>query len=157
MVKRQTTFWDLLGPSKETRIHFIEKQEFAYVEESFVSWRVLEQHPLLIDYEYPWLKIFIRGKSDATISLEAELRDAVAKYSPRPSGVYFNELGLDHILESGDGLIFDGPEPIAKNVMSILSKYELNNRSFPSREPMGPMKLLEAGNSYVIARDFRYE
>ena len=76
ILHRQTTYWDLTGPSGVERVHFVKKQEHFFLTPECDSVEIVNMHPVLVDYQHAWVSIYV---STAPESAEAVLQDVSAR------------------------------------------------------------------------------
>jgi len=159
IVRRQTTFWDLRQDGKVVRIHFAGKEEFGFVEPCAPSFSVVEEHALLIDYQYAWESIYLAG---AVATFDQVLGHLVQAIEARVEGWrsathYFNTFGARRILRDGYGQLVHAPPPIAETCQALLRGAEAQFTSLPSGPSRWPRQAFIAGRNFVVAKSFRIE
>lgn len=159
IIRRQTTFWDLRGDGGIVRIHFAGKEEFGFVEPCVPAFSIVEDHSLLIDYEYAWESIYLAG---TVATFDQVFSHLVQVIETRVEGWrlathYFNSSGAERILRGGYGLLVDAPLPVAETCRTVLRNAEARFTSLPSRSSRWPRQAFMAGRNYVVAKSFRIE
>ena len=154
---RQTSYWDFSGPEETVRVHFLQKQEQSFVSPDCDSFRVVSEHPVLLDYQEAWTSVYL---ASAAIRPDAVLEDLAAAISSlvapwRSSESYFNDL-VDplELLRDGSGLLIRAPQSIADRVTAVLDAAGVRYSSIPSQLSQAPMQALIAGVNFVVARQF---
>jgi hypothetical protein len=158
IVRRQTTYWDLAGDGRSLRVHFLDKQEYCFVQAEVPSFEITDDHPLLIPHKDPWQSVYISASLQQPEAFHHSLLAVLnAELSPwRRAETYFNrQADPISILRDGYGLLFEGPSPLAEILSSWLTEYHVASKSFTSLKSRGPMRAFVAGRNYVIAREFR--
>ncbi len=59
--RRQSTFWELERDGRMGRVHFIDKVAHHVVELRAPEVSILDRHPLLLECEHDWEKVFVLG------------------------------------------------------------------------------------------------
>jgi hypothetical protein len=159
ITRRQATFRDLRHDGRLERIHFLGKEEFAFVEPSALSFSIVEQHPLLIDYEFAWETIYIAGPADAPDHVLRTLTEAIEARADgwRSATSYLNPVGDERILRDGYGNVLAAPISIAEVSRDVLDAAGVPFTSLPGRPPRWPRQALIAGVNHVVAKSFRVE
>ncbi len=156
---RQTTFWALVDSGSVTRVKFQGKEEFHFVDGVFEGFSVLEEHPLLADYQHPCQRVFISSSADNPELVAEALFDTVVSLNSgarNPAG-YFNELGTAQILRNGYGLLGELPQPFVESCCKVLASFGIRHSILEGRGSRWPRKVLIMGESFVIAEDFVVE
>ena len=154
---RQTTYWDFSGPEETVRMHFLQKQEQSFVSPDCDSFRVVSEHPVLLNYLETWTSVYL---ASAAIRPDAALEDLAAAISSvvapwRSSESYFNDLADPlELLRDGSGLLIRAPQSIAIKVTAVLDANGACYSSIPSSSSQAPMQALIAGANFVVARQF---
>jgi hypothetical protein len=159
ITRRQTTFWDLRHEGGLDRIHFLGKEEFAFVEPRAPSYLIVDEHPVLVDYQFAWESIYLAGADDAP---EPTLRQIHASIQGqvdgwRPAARYLNPFGAERILRDGYGQLLSAPVPIAEVSRAALRAAGVRFTSLPARPACWPRQALIVGLNYVVAQSFRVE
>jgi hypothetical protein len=159
IIRRQTTFWDLRGDGGVVRIHFAGKEEYGFVETCVPAFSIVEEHSLLIDYEYAWESIYLAGAVATFDQVFSHLVQAIEERVEgwRSATHYFNKFGAQRILRGGYGLLVDAPLPVAETCRTVLRNEEARFTSLPSSPSRWPRKAFIAGRNYVVANSFRIE
>ena len=157
---RQTTYWDVVSPASHQRIHFIGKMEFQYVEADAASLEIVEDHPLLREYQSPWESVYISSAPVEPDVFHRYMMNVIeVDLQPwRSSTRYFNQvIDLPSLLAGGFGLLFSGPAALAEKVSQLLAEAKIESTRLPGQKARPPMKALILGRNYVIATNFRVE
>lgn len=159
ITRRQTTFWDLRHDGRLERIHFLGKEEFAFVEPGATSLSIVEEHAVLIDYKFAWESIYIAGPVAAPDQFIGHLMQAIEAQVEgwRSAAGYFNTFGAERILRKGYGQLCAAPIPIAETCCAILNATGVRFTSLPERPSRWPRQALIVGMNYVVAKSFRVE
>lgn len=160
ITRRQTTYWDLLQGATVTRVHFVGKEEFSFVHPIVSSFAVVQDHPVLIDYQFAWESIFLASACAAPQRVLNRLAEAIAPLLQgwRGSTAYLNSL-YDPValLRCGSGLLLAAPTPVASAVRDVLAAEGLQFTHLPARGLRWPREALIAGKNFVVAHGFRIE
>lgn len=142
------------------RIHFDGKEDFRFVQAIVQSFTVVQDHPVLIDYQFAWESIFLASVctkpqevlNRLTEEITAALQDwhDASRYLNSPD----DALGL---LRGGYGLLLSAPMPISSIVCDVLTEAGLRFTHLPARGPRWPREALVADGNFVVARSFRIE
>lgn len=160
ITRRQTTFWDLRrDDGRLERIHFLGKEEFAFVEPRASSYAIVKEHAVLIDYQFSWETIYLAGPVSSpdhalralTLAMEARADGW------RPATRYLNEFGAERILRNGDGQLLEAPIPIAEASRAALNAAGARFTTLRGHPTRWPRQALIAGVNYVVAQSFRVE
>lgn len=129
--------------------------------------RLLDDHPLLYQYNSTPTALFFRGKPEDTNALVLDIAQVHATtFGPwRHFPEYLNvEQPLFSLLESGGGLLGQMPSPLAENLVKVLEKHGLETKVMQGENPAdknkNPMvkqqkiKVLFIGASYFISYAF---
>ena len=160
IAQRQTTYWDFSGPEGTTRVHFVDKQEHSFVSPACESFRVVSEHPVLVDYRDPWISIYLASSpSQPDLALEDLAGTVSSAAGPwRSPSVYFNDqMDPLELLRRGSGLFAQAPQTVAKRLCHALGQLGATYTTLPSHSGAWPMQALIAGPNFVVARDFRAE
>jgi hypothetical protein len=157
---RQTTYWEFLSSSKSFRVHFVDKYEHHFSDDEFPMFEIVTSHPVLVDYQFPRQAFYISSSPQNPQGLFEQVAATIAaQVSPwRSSSAYFNQdADALAILTGGHGLLLRGPAPLVDLVSHQLAEAGVAWRALPESPPRWPMKALIAGNSFVVAKEFRVE
>lgn len=157
---RQTTYWEIEEAGECKRINFHGKEEFFYIEAEFNSLEILDHHPVLIDYQWPWSIVFLSAPVEESSELAELLKNAVRSVfgSWRGKNEYFNRsINLKSLLSEGYGMLLEAPNPVIEEVVSILKMHNVRYSALPAQGPRWPRQVMVAGKNYVVAKSFRVE
>lgn len=160
IVRRQTTYWDIRGDDDRTRrLHFVGKEESVFHESRVTSVDVVEQHPVLADYEHSWEGLYLTARAPPAAGLLTDLRAAIERLTGgwRSAEHYFNPHGVERILGFGSGLLLAAPVPIVQACSTALGRCAVTHSRLPGRAARWPRRALVAGASFVVAVSFRSE
>ena len=160
ITQRQTTYWDLSEGSSATRIHFDGKEEFRFVQTIVQSYTVVQDHPVLIDYQFAWESVFLASvctePQEVLNRLTQEITAVLQHW--RSASRYLNSpRHALELLRGGYGLLLEAPIPISSKVCDVLSAAGLRFTNLPGRDPRTPREALIADENFVVARSFRME
>ena len=158
--KRQSTFWDFQSPEHTQRVHFIGKLEHHFVSTHAETVEIKDVHPVLMNYQHPWVEIYISTKPKRPGEVAAELLHTVQGElgAWRSPAEYFNQdVEPRVLLEGGFGLLFSGPAPLAAKVRQFLTEAEVRFTALPRKRQEQQARALIAGKNFVVAKDFRNE
>ena len=156
--RRQSSFWDFESPEHTQRVHFIGKLEHHYVSNQAETIEIKDEHPVLLNYQHPWIDIYISTKPLKPGELAVELLHAVRSELGgwRAPAEYFNrDVETRLLLEGGFGLLFSGPEPLAATVRQALEAAEVRFTALPRKRQQQQARALVAGKNFVVAKDFQ--
>jgi len=156
---RQSTYWDFKNSSELVRIHFIGKEEFCFTSAATSGFSIRVEHPLLLDYQLSWNRVYISDKSEKSSTV---LREIGNVWEPLLQGwrsplLYMNDVGPEIMLSEGHGQLLDAPEPLAALAVEILAKHGIRSTVCSGYGHLKALKVLVAGRNFVIAKDFRIE
>jgi hypothetical protein len=161
IARRQATFCDLdLDDGRCLRVHFIDKLESRLKAERFFTVRLVDQHPLLVEYTDQWVELSFKGVPTDPDRIVAGIEDAVADASHgwRSAHLYLNtSIAPVHLLQTDGGIIWVGPDVHALNVQPVLEAGGLSVQRFNLGRRPKSCKVALFGQSYVVARDFRVD
>jgi hypothetical protein len=158
--KRQTTYWHLHGVSgSPVRVHFGEKQETCFVREDYDSITLSRDHPLLRHYHEPWKEVFLSQAQRCSGGFAAAVNDAIraASLGARGPDTYLPLSRLAMVLASGDGLLLAGPESVAEAAARTARQFGARASVLDGRPARQGFQVLTLGESYIVARSFRFE
>jgi hypothetical protein len=158
--KRQTTYWELEGPKGTIRIDFLGKLEHHFVLNEPVCFNILEEHPVLLNYQHPWLKLYVSSPSSDPQGDLAEICKLLEAYSSswRSPMEYLNPyFSSETILRTGFGLLLEAPDPLAMQVSTRLAERGISTNCHPARPAIDGVKALVIGRNFVVASDFRVQ
>ncbi len=160
ITRRQTTFWDLQRhDGRVERVHFLGKEESGFVDDYCLSFSIVEEHPLLIDYRWKWTAIYLAGPVADFQQVLRRLEETVAGEvgTWRAASQYFNSVGAERILREGYGELLGAPTPVAELCQRVLREAGARFSTLPRRGVRWPRQAFIAGANYVVARSFRVE
>lgn len=111
-----------------TRIHFVGKEEFRFVESTVQSFSVVQVHLVLIDYQYAWESIFLASSCQRPQEVLNQLAEAITTALQNWHGAsrYLNPLyDMRELIQSGSGRLLSAPTPVSSKVCDILATEEL--------------------------------
>lgn len=132
--------------------------------------QLVEEHPLLYQYNHPPAAVFFRGAADDINALVLDITQAHAStFGPwRVFPEYINvEQPLFSLFESGGGLLGQMPRPLAERVVKVLERHGLEVKvtegtayhelhDNPALRQQKPQVLL-LGASYFVSYAFSFE
>jgi hypothetical protein len=157
---RQTTYWDFSGSKETLRVHFLQKQEQSFVSPECEDFRVVSEHPVLLDYSEAWSYVYLASAASqperVLEDLAAEIASIVAPW--RSSEGYFNDM-VDPVdlLRDGSGLLLSAPQTIVERACAVLDGAEVRYSVLPGQSPRQAMQALIAGQNFVVAGQFSAE
>lgn len=161
--QRQSTFLVFrdMSSDKIIRIDYDDKKEFHIASGEFFGISVLDEHPLLEQYEYTDTLIYISSLVQEPEKIEKDLAIGISQvYGDwRKFDDYANnECSMGELLKGGYGLLYKGPPSGAESVMEILRRYNINY-SVPQTSSLSghKYKVLFLGNNYIIAKEFVFK
>lgn len=159
ITRRQSTFWDFTSLELVTRVHFIAKQEFGFVESSVREFRFEEQHPLLTDYGSAWTQIFVSSPAAQPARLLARIDESIQSKSGqwRSFAGYREPRVALEVLAGGYGSLCSVPDFVASNIASLLTEEGVRFTTISSHGPRGSFRAMIAGRNWVVAELFRVE
>ncbi|MDM8005702.1 MAG: hypothetical protein QUV05_06070 [Phycisphaerae bacterium] len=157
VTKRQTTYWELRKEETLIRVNFVGKEEFAFVDLSPSAYFFADKHPLLIDYEFPWERIYIGSRVSAFSRVRDRLAEAIESQFDgwRPACDYLNQFGSERVLHDGYGLLLTAPLPVSESCRAVLQDVGAQFSSIPERPSRWPRKAFIVGRNFVVAKAFR--
>jgi hypothetical protein len=138
-------------------IRAISVQEHRVSVGLFSSMRVVDDHPLLHQYNATPAGLFFRGQPDNANELVLDLFQAYAStYGPwRQMPTYLNTAKpLVELLQDGGGLLGEMPLPLAERMAKALEHHELETNIIKGKIEDPPMQLMLLDHSYIIAMSF---
>ena len=156
---RQSTYWDFKSPSGLGRVHFVGKEEFCFYRAATPGFSIHVEHPLLLNYQLSWNRVYISGKPEESSTV---LREIGNVWEPLLQGwrsplLYMNDVGPETMLSEGHGQLLDAPEPLAALAVEVLAKHGIRSTVCSGYGHLKALKVLVAGRNFVIAKDFRIE
>ncbi len=166
IVKTQTTYLDAVcsfrsescSPQK-FRVHFRGKREFLLGKGGFTRLRLLDKHPLLLDYTEPHIAVQLISTVNEKQLFREELALAADKiFDGWRSVEDYNFMPLDEFLEGSYGILMVAPKPFAEAVMQAAERSGVKLRvseEYPSKGNVPLVLLLDEW--CVVADDFKVE
>jgi hypothetical protein len=135
------------------------KEEFKFVEPAAGSFAILDEHPLLIDYQFVWESIYIAAPVTAFDNVLSRLIQAIQLRVDgwRLGSDYLNRFGAERILREGFGQVLAAPYPVAETCRAVLRDAHARFSSLPTQPARWPRQVLVVGRNYVVAQSFRLE
>lgn len=129
---------------------------------------ILEEHPLLYQYNTPPTAVFFKGTPKNADELTLDIAQAHASTFGmwRQFPEYLNlEQPLATLLNSGGGLIGQMPQPLSERIVKVLEKHGLETKVMvgesEAEKHKSPMvqqaKVLVFGSSFVVAYDYSFD
>lgn len=160
ITQRQTTYWDLSEGPSVTRIHFDGKEEFHFVGTTVQSYTVVQDHPVLIDYQFAWQSVFLSSACTEPQEVLDRLKEEITAALQDWHGAsrYLNSsVDALELLRGGYGLLLSAPVPISSKVCDVLTEVGLRFTLLPAKGPRWPREALVADGNFVVAHSFRIE
>jgi hypothetical protein len=159
IVERRTTYWELRADSGAgVRVHFSDKQEHRLRAPVYPDLQLCARHPVLIDYEEPWAEVYVSGAERC----DPALGDELAAYVDRSTGGWRHARAYlagpaTQLLAAGSGLLLRAPESIAVGALDLARKHGATASILEERAARAGYRALVLGQSFIIARAFRFE
>jgi len=164
IVKTQTTYLDAIcsfqfKPSPQNlRIHFRGKREFLLGKDKFTRLQLFDEHPLLIDYNEPIVRVHLASAVSDKQKFREELEFAAKQvFKDYRSLERYLLMPLDKFLEKSYGILVSAPKTFADAVIEAGERSEVKLVPHEGYDQKGKWRILFLGNWYVIADDFRVE
>ena len=162
ILERQTTYSIIEEQknSKSYKISYVSKQEFSIESENFEGIEILDEHPLLEEYEYSFTKLYVSTATKESKLLSDEIHQALKlHYQGWRTDNYLNtEYNIGNILSEGQGMLYSGPPSGAHVVESILNNHNVSfNALYRGKVKEEKYKVLFLGENYIVAKDFKVE
>jgi len=168
IVKIQTTYLDFISRLKrgslkgriKFRIHFNKKYEFSLERGRFNQLQLLDEHPLLLDYVEPIVRVqLISAVADVAKIKEAAQRTAFEVFNKWRSISEYTLMPLDTFLAKSYGVLMEAPRSFAvKLVEDVNREGEILRLGESSPKAAGskfyPPRVLLLDDHYVIAERF---
>lgn len=158
--QRQTTYWQLEPLNTAClRVHFRDKVEYSCAGDEYEQALLVDEHPLLLDYQEPIQTLMISGRPSNPTELASKLDEEIRTQTEgwRSLSGYANMDSAD-LLRGGHGLLLTAPEPVCAALMPLLNDAGAKPYNAPGRSGARDkhQRLLLLGQSYVIARAFAF-
>ena len=101
-------------------MHFLQKQEQSFASPECDDFRVVSEHPVLLDYLDAWSDVYLASAASQPEAVLEHLAAEIALIvSPwRSSESYFNDLvDPQDLLRDGSGLLIRAPQTIVEGVV----------------------------------------
>ncbi|MBX7245593.1 MAG: hypothetical protein K1X53_08835 [Candidatus Sumerlaeaceae bacterium] len=159
IARRQTTYWDLRDDRGITRIHFVGKLEVGFTDPQALSWSIEQDHPVLLDYQFPWDGIYPASPASDVGQVFDDLTHAIeAKLDGwRRAKHYMNPSRARRVLREGCGLLVTGPPLVVEACREVLTSNGIRSSCVPSKDRRWPAQALIVGQNFVVAKSFRVE
>ena len=158
ILRKQTTYIDLITESKSFRIHFLGKREFKFIDDRFKTISVYSEHPLLLDYVEPMMPVHLASPVDDNAKFRGLLEEAAAKVFGKWRSVdrYLN-LPLEEFLKKSYGLLMIAPETFARLAAERAEELGVRLIVHDGQTDDGSPPALILDENFVIANEFRVE
>lgn len=123
----------------------------------FKSARLLDDHPLLYEYNRPPAALFFRGQPDDAHALVVDLFQGYAStFGPwRQLPTYLNVTKpLTDLVQGGGDLVGQMPKPLAEQLAKAFERHGTETKITEDKPPQPPQKLLLLDESYIVATTF---
>ncbi|MDX1991045.1 MAG: hypothetical protein SF029_01565 [bacterium] len=123
----------------------------------FGNLRLLDDHPLLYEYNTPPTGLFFRGTPDDANELVLDIFQGYAStFGPwRQIPTYFNlNRPLLDLVSGGGDLLGEMPKPLAERLDKVLQQHRLETKVMEGKRTEPKLKVLLLDDSYVVALDF---
>ncbi len=160
IVRRQTTYWTLEPDgSAPVRVHFTGKQETSFHGEAYAQAELAERHPLLLDYDEAWMKLFVSCARQCPPTFASTLAKQVtlATGGWRDGVHYLGVRRCAETLADGFGCLMNAPGSLAQQAAESVRAHGANASLLPERPARPGHRVLLLGRSFVVARAFRFE
>ncbi len=160
IVRRQSTFWDLRSSAGfAARVHFNGKLEMRFAGEDYESIELADEHALLAHHREPWATVYVTQANVVPIAIVRSLADRVAAITGGWRGLeeYASREVIARIVAVGDGQVIRAPSSIARSAAALFQESGAEVSVFSERRPSESCRALVLGESFVVAREFRFE
>lgn len=126
----------------------------------FHTIKIVDEHPLLYQYNEIPVGVFFRGKAQKPTELVLDVFQAHAStFGPwRHVPDYLNtSKPLTDLLASEGDLVGEMPKPLAERMQKVLEHHQLETKLIEGKLEAPLVKALVMDESYVIAMDFTVE
>lgn len=123
----------------------------------FKSARLLDDHPLLYEYNQPPAALFFRGQPDDAHALVVDLFQGYASTFGlwRQIPTYLNVTKpLTDLVQGGGDLVGQMPKPLAEQLAKAFALHGTETKITEDQPPQPPQKLLLLDESYIVATTF---
>jgi hypothetical protein len=166
IIKTQTTYLDavcsfqdeLLSP-ETFRIHFRGKREFSLGKGKFTSLKLLENHPLLLEYIEPIVAVQLVSPVNDKEMFRRELELAANQvFDGWRSVEHYNFMSLDKFLAESYGILMEAPKSYAEAALQAGERSGVKLTLRERYEPKGKLPhVLLLDEWYIVADDFTVE
>ncbi len=168
VIAEATETWWRLRPARgpEVTVTFVDPLETRFVESGFSNIAVVEEHPVLQQYQEEWAGLYVSGAQAAAgaISecLSAQVEAATGGW--RTVSEYAAS-GVDQLFTYGIGLLIEAPRRVVEAASLALVEFGVGTDVVPihgsphrleGRNNPKP-KALIMGRNFVVARSFRFQ
>ena len=164
LLKFQTTYLLIQAPQKQIKVNLIGKEEFHLSKQTSGNFQVLDNSPLLLDYNEPMAEMYINSKPQDPDLLMFKIKSIIETITEgrrnwlRYITIKNINFGLENFqknVRSGSGFLLNAPLSIARGIELMCSEIGVKTKSFISTLEIVPKKILTIGPNYVIAKEFR--
>jgi hypothetical protein len=166
IVKTQTTYLDIvfifqsepLTTQDKFRIHFRGKREFSLGKSKFAHLQLFEEHPLLIDYIDPIVRVHIAS----SVSDKQKFREELESVANQVFGGWrsfesYLIMPLDKFLEKSYGVLMSTSKTFGEAVVQMAERIGVKLIIHKGYEQKGKPCVIFFDDCYVIADDFKVE
>jgi hypothetical protein len=159
----QAAYMELEIEGSRCRIDFIDKQEFKLAKHVSGVVKIVEDHPLLIDYNQASSTAYINSKAANPQQLAMQIKKAIENITLNwrswedyitNKRLHYSFVNFLRNLAEGNGLLINGPDIIVKAVVAVCDTNGIETKTFESNITPASYKLLIIDEYYVIAKDF---
>ena len=165
ILKTQTTYFDVVCSfevetflSQNIRVHFRGKREFSLGKGKFSSLQLFDEHPLLIDYNEPIVRVHLASAVDDKQKFREELEHAANQvFDGWRSFERYLIMPLDKFLEKSYGVLVSAPKSFAEAVVKAGERSDVKLVLHEGYDQKGKWHVLLLDDWYVVADSFRTE
>lgn len=162
IIKRQSSYWAInFEDNSNWKFHFINKHEFAYSKPgTFQNIQCTKSHPVLFDYQYPIVSIYIshpiKSTDQVIKAIDSYVIDRTLGW--RSAFQYFNTCAdVVEVMNDGYGLLCEVPSILLDEIVRILETSGSKVSTIKHDQMICPSTALILGDSFIIAESFRFE
>jgi hypothetical protein len=161
ILRAQTTYWELKAPDATMwRLAFRGVLERHGREADFSSFSVCSAHPLLVDYQEQWGKLYLASAAPEPKSVLRKLDEITGHWSDgwRASNRYFVPAMAETVLKTGFGLLLDAPSSLVELVRQAFLEAAIETSVIGKDLALARTPTLALlGKSYLVAEEFTIE
>lgn len=165
IAKTQTTYFEIVYSfepetfsSQKIRVHFRGKREFSLGKGKFSSLQLFDEHPLLIDYNEPIVRVHLASAVDDKQKFREELEHAANQvFDGWRSFERYLTMPLDKFLEKSYGVLVSAPKSFAEAVIKAGERSDVELVLREGYDQKGKWCVLLFDDWFVIAESFRTE